>query len=139
REKLVHCGAKFPCLRPFGDPVEKLAFRHRRKADAGRRLRFESRGDFRLTLHQSARRVGVEHEACHSSQPSKGSRSVPSCRRSPGERKSSGVSAFARAAKKRSNDRGLADKITSPVVGSRRMYTSSLSKRKAAGRRTAWL
>ena len=121
RQKLVHCGAQPSRFRSPGDAEQHLAFCHHRKADAVRRLGFESRGEFRLTLHQSARRVGVEHEARHSSQPSKGSRSVPSCRRSPGERKSSGALPSASAAKKRSKERGFVDRITSPVAGSRRI------------------
>ena len=121
RQKLVHCGAQPSRCGSPGDAEQHLTFRHHRKAKAIRRLGFESRGEFRLTLHQSARRVGVEHEACHSSQPSKGSRSAPSCRRSPGERKPSGISAPASAAKKRSKERGLVERITSPVAGSRRM------------------
>jgi hypothetical protein len=37
------------------------------------------------------------------------------------------------------HDSGLRERITSPVAGSRRMYTSEPSKRYSAGRRTAWL
>src|SRR4029077_5772392 len=53
--------------------------------------------------------------------------------------KSFGTLASCRSLKKLSQDSGRRERITSPVASSWRMKTSLPSKRKSAGRRTAWL
>src|SRR6266852_6739772 len=52
---------------------------------------------------------------------------------------SSGTFASCRSLKKLSQDSGRRDRITSPVASSWRIKTSLPSKRKSAGKRTAWL
>src|SRR5579863_7729044 len=59
--------------------------------------------------------------------------------RSRSARRSSGTPARSSAANTSLQFAGLRDRITSPVRGSRSMKTSLVSKRNAAGRRTAWL
>src|SRR5438477_10371112 len=53
--------------------------------------------------------------------------------------KSAGTPILSASSKKSFQDSGRCDRITSPLSGSRRMYTSEPSKRYSAGSRTAWL
>src|SRR6266700_8099273 len=53
--------------------------------------------------------------------------------------KSVGTPILSASSKKSSHDSGRRDRITSPLSGSRRMYTSEPSKRYSTGSRTAWL
>src|SRR5271166_662535 len=60
-------------------------------------------------------------------------------RRSRWARKSLGISAASASAKISSQVLGTLERITSPVSGSLRIWTSCEEKRKSEGRRTAWL
>src|ERR1700719_586444 len=60
-------------------------------------------------------------------------------RRSRKARKSAGISTVSARAKRSSQEPGLRERMTSPVLGSLRMNTSGEEKRKSEGRRTAWL
>src|SRR6266436_6931122 len=60
-------------------------------------------------------------------------------RRSREARKSAGISTESARAKRSSQEPGLRERTTSPVLGSLRMKTSREEKRKSEGRRTAWL
>src|SRR3990172_9003044 len=91
-------------------------------------------------LDEGGDSIGVQHQECAHGQ----SRSMGG----PGSRKLSKASRSSCGIRGRSLSRSLSHfsnfllrglKMTSPVSGSRRINTSSPSKRNSAGRRTAWL
>src|SRR5207244_7840520 len=88
-----------------------------------------------------ARGVGVQHVPHTQRSSARRSRITRGSLPGRSSRKSGGTSAASRTSKNcfQLLQFGSPDRITSPVTASRRMNTSSPSKRNSAGSRTAWL